>query len=94
MAADTTAHKITVDEWKQALIRDHGIRVTFNEVGADGWDELSGEGGKIETVHKANGPHWIDAYPPRGSALQILGKLIGTYDCNSGTGKMFYPKNS
>lgn len=78
------------DQWKRNLIVEFGAEnIEYQEVGADGWDQLQMEAGEPSTVHH-KGPHWVHAVPCGDNPLVSSGKLLGTYYHDKQVGKYFY----
>lgn len=78
------------DQWKRNLIVEFGAEnIEYNEVGADGWDQLQMVAGEPSTVHNEN-LHWVDAIPCNNNPLAESSKLLGTYYHNNQIGKYFY----
>lgn len=85
---------MTIEHWKALIVEGWGENVYYRETGQHGWDKLvdvNSDGVMFE--HQNNGPHWIDAAPKTGW-LKTCGKLIGTYNVTSQTGKIFTLKDS
>jgi hypothetical protein len=81
------------EAWKKQMEThsNHEGRVTYREIGPH-YNRLDFDDKGYPKCIPTTGPHFVEAVPAPGTTLRILGKLLGSFDHNSDTGKVFFPR--